>query len=114
MEGQHDFSRNLAMSEPARELAAAAAAVPFSHHAIARCRTRGIPAAGIVAALDYGSCDADGDAEVYTLGWRQVAFARTKLGVDLRRWRDIIVVCDRRGLVITAYRRKANAGLRRR
>lgn len=101
------------MIEPARELAAAAADLDFSRHAVARCRTRGIPAEGIAAALDYGECVSEGAVDVFTLGWRQVDFVRRKLGVDLRRWRDITVVCDRRGFVITAYRRKANAGLRR-
>lgn len=101
------------MTEPSRELAAAAEAVAFSRHAVARCRTRGIPAAGIAAALDYGDCDSEGDADVFTLGWRQVDFARRKHGVDLRRWQDITVVCDRHGFVITAYRKRANTGLRR-
>lgn len=83
----------------------------LTNHAKTRCRTRGIPAQAIEAALTYGQHRGIRGADIYTLGWRQVRFYAAR-GIDLSRWDGIEVVCAHHGQVLTVYRNKNPHALR--
>lgn len=85
--------------------------VKLTRHADYRCRSRGIPMEAIEAAMEYGLHRATRGADVYTIGWRQIANC-ARLGIDLARWDGIEVVCSHDDDVVTAYRNENPRALR--
>ena len=83
----------------------------LTRHAALRCQNRGIPAAAVEAALDYGQHRAERGADFYVIGWREIRYYRA-LGVDLARWEGVEVVCAHDGRVLTAYRNKNARAMR--
>jgi hypothetical protein len=83
----------------------------MTRHASDRCRTRMIPASAIDAAMIYGSCRIRRGAEVYILGWREVARWLDE-GVDLSSFEGTYVVCSLHAQVLTVYRNRRGPSLR--
>lgn len=84
---------------------------PLTRHAADRRRTRGIPLAAIEAALAVGRHRAVRDADIYTLGWREVR-RLARRGIDLSGWEGIEVVCAHDSRVLTTYRNRNPRALR--
>lgn len=80
-------------------------------HAADRSRSRGIPAEAIDAAVEYGKHRAMRGADVYTIGWREIAHY-AQFGIDLSRWEGVEVVCAHDGQVLTVYRNKNSRAFR--
>lgn len=77
----------------------------LTHHAIDRSRARHIPPTTIDAVLSYGRLKHDRGAEIYTVGWRDVAWWAER-GIDLTPYEGVEVVCGNSGWVITVYRKR--------
>lgn len=77
----------------------------LTHHAVERSRHRRIRLATIDAVLMYGRSKHARGAEIYTLGWRDVAWWSSQ-GIDLSAFEGIEVVCGSGGSVITVYRKR--------
>lgn len=78
--------------------------LPLTAHARLRCAGRSISLAAVEATLAYGRCRARRGAEVFTLGWREVARLHGA-GLDLTRFEGTEVVCSHRGEILTVYRK---------
>jgi hypothetical protein len=83
----------------------------LTRHAFERSQSRSISTAVIEAALTYGRCRNGGEAEIYTIGWREVRYWAER-GVDLSRVEGVEVVCAHDGRVITVYRNRKPAAIR--
>ena len=78
---------------------------PLTHHAAERSRHRQIRLTTIDAVLTYGRSKHARGAEIYTLGWRDVAWWSAR-GIDLSVFEGVEVVCGSGGSVITVYRKR--------
>ena len=78
---------------------------PLTYHATCRSRARRIPPATIDAVVTYGRCRHARGAEIYMVGWRDVAWWAA-LGIDLSALEGLEVVCGNSGRVITVYRKR--------
>ena len=85
----------------------------FTKHAVDRCRNRAISEEAVEAAQMFGLHRAKSGADVYTIGWRQIAFY-AQFGIDLSRWDGVEVVCAHNGLVLTVYRNRNPHAMRSR
>ncbi|TNF32993.1 MAG: DUF4258 domain-containing protein [Deltaproteobacteria bacterium] len=88
------------------------ATLSLTHHAAYRARTRSIPAEALDAAMTFGRHRAVRNADIYTLGWREVR-ALAARGIDVARWEGVEVVCSHDGDVLTTYRNTNARALRR-
>jgi hypothetical protein len=75
-------------------------------HAIARINARRLSRKSIWAAISYGRIAYARNATVYAIGRREIAHFR-QIGLDLSKFEGIQVVCDKAGIVITAYRNRS-------
>jgi Domain of unknown function (DUF4258) len=88
----------------------------LTDHALRQMRRRGIPAAAIDAALDYGRVVYTRGAVIQAIGRNEIA-RWSEWGIDLSAYDGIQVVCSNEGAVLTVYRnrnfRLLRTGLRR-
>ena len=74
----------------------------LSKHARHRMASRGIPAAAVAAALDYGQVFHERGATMHVIGREEVKRLAAD-GVDLAAYKSIQVVCANDGTVLTVY-----------
>jgi len=79
--------------------------IHLSDHARTRMAQRGLRAAAILAAIDYGREVRTRGAWFHVIGRKDIARART-LGVDLSKYEGVHVLRGEDGGVITVYRNK--------
>lgn len=79
--------------------------IPLSHHARTRMAQRGLRAAAILAAIDYGREVRSRGAWFHVIGRKDVARARA-LGIDLTGYEGVHVLRGEDGAIITVYRNK--------
>lgn len=79
--------------------------VPFTAHALQRCRHRSIHEEAVEAVLEFGRHRFNRGAEIFTLRWKDVV-RWAALGYELSRFAGIEVVCGRDGRIVTVYRKR--------
>ncbi len=77
----------------------------LTYHAAERSRCRRIRTPAIDAVLLYGRYKHARGAEIYTVGWRDVAWWAER-GIDLSPFEGLEVVCAATGRIITVYRKR--------
>jgi hypothetical protein len=87
-------------------------ALPLTHHARTRMDGRRIPAQAVEAVLLHGRTVWARGAQIHALGKKEVERA-ARLGIDLRPFSGLQVVCAPDGDVLTVYRNHDFKGLRR-
>jgi hypothetical protein len=75
-------------------------------HAITRINARRLSRQSVWAAISYGRMVYARGAAVFSIGRREIAHFR-QIGLDLSKFEGIQVVCDKTGIVITAYRNRS-------
>ncbi len=84
----------------------------LTRHARSRLDGRRIPLAAVEAVLAYGRRVWARGAQIHALGDKEVR-AAARLGLDLRPYSGLQVVCAPDGAVLTAYRNRDFRALRR-
>lgn len=88
--------------------------VPYTTHALQRCRKRSIGKEAVEAVLEFGRCRFGRRVEIFTLRWRDVR-RWAAYGYELSRFEGIEVICGNDGRIVTVYRkRNARASRNRR
>lgn len=85
--------------------------VRVSAHAADRMGARGLPAAAVAAAVEYGRVVHVRGAAIHAIGRKEVEWHKRD-GIELARYEGVQVVCGPGGAIITVYRNRDFRGLR--
>ena len=84
----------------------------MTRHAIERSRFRVISLHAIDLAILYGKCRSYPDAEIYTIGNREIQEA-LKNGIDIQSYKNVEVIVGYDDNIITVYRNKKKHSLKK-
>lgn len=86
--------------------------IPLTHHARSRMDSRRVPQHAVEAVLAFGRTAWVRGAQIFAVGKREVAHG-SRLGMDLRPFQGLQVICSLDGTVLTVYRNHDFRSLRR-